>query len=318
MAPVEGAQAQVGRPAGHEGQPREQEVGGPVDNGGGRAADDARGQARRHPPHHQPPGGRGGEDVGRHRDHRDAAEHGHQHGGHTGLGGDRGRQRQRQPAARQRARQDGDAHAGGHGQPEAEGADQQWIDQQRAGDGQREGAKGGGRTADRCGPHHDRRHGDGPHDGRLPPGEHAEEGEKGQRGDQSQAQPEERQRRRRHGKDEGDVLARHGEQVGEARVAEGGAQLVGLLSIVTEDDAGEQCPSLGRERSHAVEQRATDGVGRAGDERPTVEALGRHHVEAGSHVAHGQVRRPPPRDRSALAGHADPLARQAVAQDGGG
>jgi hypothetical protein len=321
--PAEVTERQPGGPVGDGGEPPGQQARRDVQHRGRTPAEHAGGDAGREAPGHERPGGRDGEQVGRHAGDGDVAEGGQQH-------------RQRARLRRQRDGEgvgEGTGTGDGGGQPrceaddaerradreaEADGADEQRVDEQQGGDGQGQHPDALDRPPERGGEAGDGGHRAGPQDRGFEPHEHGEATEHRKRAEQPRPAREPGERRAGERQDEGDVGAGHGQQVGEP----GGAEVVGelrwLVAVVAEHDAGEQRPLACGEPGGAAADRAPESVGRLGDGRaaPHVEHLG--DVEATDDPALHPPGRQRQRWRSEFARQQDLLPRQAVLEVPGG
>jgi len=187
---------------------------------------------------------------------------------------------------------------------------QDGIDQHEGDHGQGErapsslGAPGPGGRGRRQG------HGRGPQDRRLDPGQHGEGSQQRHCGPPTGREAEAGQQRRGDDEDEGDVLARDGEEVAEAR----GPEVVGgggvLPPVVTEQDPGEESRALGAEDDGAALDGPTQRV------QPTGDAPGRRRpVHLGDHeetddVTHREVGPVGDPDHPAAHGHPVPGQRR--------
>ena len=266
MGRPEVAHGQRGGAVGDPRHPADEQARRHVDHRRGDAADQAGHQPGRQSPHHHR-GGRGHcERVGQEPPDRGAAERRHQDGRHAGLRRDRDREHLAQelgatePASNGR-RQQHDAGRRRDRQLEADGVDQQRVDEDQPGDRQRQQPDARGRSTGGGGRHRERNHRRRPQDGRLEAGHQAEEPDRSERHGQSRPQPEPAQERADQREHERHVLARHGEQVRESGGAERLGSGQGLVPGVAEHEAREQRPVHDVERIRTGEQRAANAVG---------------------------------------------------------
>ena len=310
-------QREVRSPAGHAGDPADQQPGGDVDQllDGGRK--DARRQSRRHPPDHHRSGGGNGEQVGREGGERDAAEGADEQRRHPRLGGDRDCERHRQPLG-ERSGEEGDAGARADRQAEAERVHEQRIDEEQPGHGEGEEAKRGRVSTHRHGGEGDRRHRLGPDHGGFPPGQHPEEDEDGEAGEQPAAQAEQPQGGPGDGEDERHVLARHRHEVGEAGGAEVGHVERRLVAVVAQDEAGEEGARVVLEGGRTTDERAAKSVGDAAERVAAVERARVADADASGDVADGEAGTVLRWDRGDAPGDVHPFAGEPSAQRGGG
>jgi hypothetical protein len=261
----------------------------PVERRAQHAGHEAAGEA---PGQHRP--GRGhGEQVGREGGHGEPPEGGDEHRGHADLGGGAHRERfghgtgAGQPLG-QWAGQQGDAQGGAHGQLEPERARQERVDEEQAGDGEGEDPCARGRATHRVGGGHHGGHRRGPQHRRLEAGQQREEGEDAEGDGPPWAQAQAAQQRPAEDEDEGDVLAGHGEQVGQACGPEVVGHLHRLAAVVAEHHAGEQRPPVVAERFGPPGEGPAQRVGEPARQRPLPPRTRLAHVEPGADVAAGQ------------------------------
>ena len=142
-------------------------------------------------------------------------------------------------------------------------------------DGQGQRADAGDRPSGHPGGDGDGRHHGGPQHRGLEPGHHAEEPDHGQRGHPPAAPAETPEHRRGHRQHEGDVLAGDDRQVAEPGPPEVVGHRHGLAPVVTQDEPGEQGPTIGRQRGRAPQQGAPQRVGDAGERISVADGLHR-------------------------------------------
>jgi hypothetical protein len=262
------------RPAGgagrHDVEPHQQELGRQVQHASDDPAAQAGHQATGQPPHHDRAGRRRRQQVGGQRDERHATERGRQQRRHRRLGGQGHRQGGREPprpgqSAFEAAGRNDDAGGAGDRQPEAERCRQQRVDEDHACHPEGQGATRGRRPAEGPARRGHPGHGDGPQHRRLRPRHDREPGEHGQRAREARAEPQARQHRCGDRQDERDVLPAHGQQVREPGRPEGRRHVRGLLPVVPQGQAGEQCPLALGQAVGTAGQRAPQVVGGAGD-----------------------------------------------------
>ncbi len=263
------AQRRSGRPAGHQLDPPEQDPCGGVQQGSDGRGSQPGERTGGHPPHHHQPRCGDREHVRRHRGDRKGPERAEQQRGHAELGGERHPDGLGQPPWPRKRPSD---RIGGHGdrrdrsdrELEPERPDEQRVDEEQPGDGQRQHPEAGLGTSDGGGRRGEGRHRRGPRDGGL---EAREEGEAtDQREGQPEAGPEPQATGERtgQGEHERDVLPGDREEVDQAGALEVVGQVGGLVPVVTHDQAGEQgCPTLAQVLGASV-QRPPVAVRRAG------------------------------------------------------
>ena len=172
-------------------------------------------------------------------------------------------------------------------QPEPDGSGQQGIHQDQPRDGEAEHADACRRAAERRRRGGDARHRRGPHDGRLEADQQAEEGDRRQRHRQPERPPKAAEQRTEQHQHEGDVLARHGLEVGQTGSAEVVGHLGGLGAVVAEHDAEQQ-------RACAVRQ--VGGAALEGSAQPVGRLADRGTILPGAHLVDGEAAHDPPGD----------------------
>lgn len=248
----------------------------------GQRGHSARQRARDQAPgHHQARQG-ARRQVGRDPDEGHPAEHDGDDRRHGELSGEGHPHR---PAQRRRPRDRSSEPLGGdddprrrrHGEHEADGVDEQGVDEHEPGDGERQeahpprlDAPGGGRRRQ---PGHQR----GPQHRGLGPGEQGEEAQEDQEQGQPRPGPETAQRRLGHDQQEGDVLARHRHQVAQPGASEvvDGRRREG--PVVAVEDPGEQRGPVRSQPHRPALDEAAEAVG--GPHRPGPSVPGGHAVE---------------------------------------
>ena len=264
--------------------PPDEQPGRQVQPGRSAPADQAGDDAARQAPHHDRSSRGPREQVGRHRGDRDPAEGGEHDRRHAELGGqgDRrgvGHRTRPREDRRDAGREHQDPRRRRDRQAEADRPDEQGVDQDQRGDREREQPTARRLAPERGGDRGRTGHGDRPQHRRLEPGDQAEHAEHAddEREAISVAQPP--GQRGEQGGDEGDVLARHGEQVPQAR----GAEVVGgervLPPVVAVHQTDEQGACRPREGPRAGVDRAPEPVGQPGHGRSRSKALDPLHLQ---------------------------------------
>ena len=254
------------------------------------AADQPGQRAGPQPPHHQRTGDRAGRDVGRECGERHRAEHGDQHrrDGELRTGGDAeplAEPARSGQAARDAGREEEDTGGRRHREAEPERVDEERIDQQEQDDGDAQVPRPTTGSARGPGEQGHRGHERGPEHGRLEPGDERERGNHGHGEHEPGPDPEALQHRADHDQHERHVLARHGEQVGEAGGAEVGGELGRLGAVIAEHEAGEQGPTTGRQGDGAAVEQAAIAVGGPRRHRAVADGFDRLDDHAAGEVA---------------------------------
>ncbi len=269
-----------GRPADtprHAADPAEQPArGGDEQRGGAPAERRARQPCRQAPDGH--PRGRGcRQDVGGDGGHGQASEGRDQQRCHADLGGEGDRRRTGQragPGERpgERARQGDDARRRPDRQREPDGVDEERVDQQQGGHGQRQAATRPGRSAERHAGGGDGRHDRCPQHRGLEARDEGEEQQQRQGDGEPRPQSAATQQGCHHGEQQRDVLAGDDEQVGEPRGPEVAGDLGRLPAGIAQHEAVEQRTLLvGQRRGRRLDQRTHPGgqsPGPGGSARP--------------------------------------------------
>ena len=268
-------------------------------------------------PDHDEPRGGAGEEVGRQRHQRHAAEDRGQERGDRQLGGERHRQRLGHSTGQREAvldagRPGDDPRRRRHRQGESDRPDQHGVDEQQDRDRQAQAAEPGELSPAEPVPGCDRRHGRGAEDRRLEPGQQREEAQQAENREEPGHEKEAPEEWSRHDEHERHVLSRDRQQVGEA----GGAEVVGggrrLVPVVTEEDAGEQRGRWSAQRAGTPHDGPSQVVGRATGQVALVVRSDLVDQEPGRDVAHGEVR--PVGDRHQPPADLDPLPRQSFGE----
>jgi len=186
------------------------------------------------------------------------------------------------------------------------------IDQQQTGGRQGQDPRPGHLPAPERGPGGHPGHGRGPQYRGLEPGEEGEEAEHGEHGDEAGGEAEAAEGDPGHHEHERHVLARHRQQVAQARRPEVVGRGRRLAPVVAEQDTGEQRRWLGPERGGAPDDRPAEAVGHPADGVADLDRTDLVDQQPSGHVADGQVGAPRDGDHPARDRH--PLPRQGLGQ----
>jgi len=190
--------------------------------------------------------------------------------------------------------------------------DQHRIDEQQAGHCQSQDPRPGHLPPAEGGAGRHSGHRRGPQNRGLETGEQGEEAEDSEHSEHAGGETEAAEDDPGHDEHEGDVLARHRQQVTES----GGPEVVGrgrrLTPVVTEEDPGEQRRGLVAQRGGAPDHRPTQRVGQATHGVPGLDRTRVIDRQATGYVADRQVGPVGHRDHPAR--DDDPLPRQCLGQ----
>ena len=152
-------------------------------------------------------------------------------------------------------------------------------------------------------------HGDRPQHRGLAPGQHHEQGEEPGDAHDPPADRQALEQRSGHGQDEGDVLARHGQEVRQTRAAEVVHEGRRLVAVVAQDEPDVERSAVVAQVGGPVGQQPPQPVGDPPRGCGGGAGLGPRHGDGAGDVAHAQPGGIGGR-RSEPAGHSDALARQ--------